>query len=187
MGITSTEWAALIAVGGTVAGAAVGGYITLRVAQNQAIAAAGEGNRQRAHDAEQRRLDRDHEIRLRDQERKQTVYVDLFRLIIQMTSYARGVRDHVDEKPDSLLPPAEISKESLFAAGAVISTALSKEISEMARLQKRLIEEWRLYEGTPNLELRQRVMDTADEIDRVSTRAIVTLRDELGALEERTG
>ena len=93
MGVTSTEWAALIAVGGTALGAAIGGFAARSVAKQQANTAMAEGNRQRAHDKEQRRLDREQEIRLRDQERR----VDACGHILLTASAYRGYTVWVGE------------------------------------------------------------------------------------------
>jgi len=79
--ISSTEWAALIAAGGAVLGAAAGGSVTYFVTSRQIRSTEAEGERQRAHDRDERENDRAHELRLareeREQQRKHDAYVTL--------------------------------------------------------------------------------------------------------------
>lgn len=74
MGVTPTEWAAIIAAGGAILGAAVGGIVagvvTYKTTARQVTSSEGEGDKQRNHDARQRELDRIHEGSLRALDRR---------------------------------------------------------------------------------------------------------------------
>jgi hypothetical protein len=84
---STAAWAAAI---GALGGAALGGFITYLATRRQVGAATDEGKRHRDADAEQRQLDRDHEIALAREAREQQRLLDTAVAVMSWISLTVG-------------------------------------------------------------------------------------------------
>jgi hypothetical protein len=111
-------WSALIGVGGVL----VGGLITYAVTARAVKATKDEGAAQRTHDADQRELDRSHELQLareeREQGRKADAYLKIVTYMHRSIEWARVIVNALNEGDYSKLPNVPSAEEGLIASAA---------------------------------------------------------------------
>jgi hypothetical protein len=132
----------LIAGGLTLVGVALGGAITFAITDRQVKSAEEEGARQRAFDADQRKLDRQHEIELHDEGRRLEAYVPLIKMVATASGFSERSLEwlEADCAPDKHPGYPSFGDDDVFHVAALIaSPELSAAISRMVTTMRELV------------------------------------------------
>lgn len=121
MSITPTEWAALIGVGGTLLSGTVAALVTYKVTARTVTSSESQGEKQRVHDANERKADRDHEKSLAEVDRRQQRIRDAYVTIqVYISAWGRYAqwrsRTFTTEppEPEPTLPATSAEAEAVW-------------------------------------------------------------------------
>jgi len=197
--VTETEWVALITVGGALASAALASAVTYRVTLRTVASAEADGEKQREHDAKERKLDRDHEMALsveeRHQQRLRDAYVT-FQVYVgawgRFADWKMRTYETDPPQPEPVMPVIDAEAEAisslLASRGVVESLEVLNEKVDYLRIAMGDHAYWESMKS-PDLpgsvqelaESGNRMREAAERLSQAAHTAHNLMRQELGA------